>query len=346
MMKLLPYRLLVTCMFLFPALIQCYCKKYEEQEVAVLNRVDSIELYGTLTVPLAEVKGSLVLATGSGVQNRDEEIFGHRPFKIIAEYLSENGYAVLRMDDRGFGRENSSVMNEVNDDFVSDILSGIKFLRSSVPNSAYGVLGHSEGGSTAVKIASRFPDECDFIITLAAPAWAGDSVVMSQSRAIATALTGSWEGEKTERQILDIVKSSLPDYRKKVFITGILSEQLGAVAQLPQVQSSLSQQIETMLSPWYKDMLLYDPSTDIRQVNISWLALNGDKDVQVLPENLKTIEDYNNKVSTRKIEGHNHLFQRCSTGLPQEYPLLSEDISHETLEIILSWLDNLCLVPK
>lgn len=317
-------------------------RDYSDLDVNVLNIQDSIKLAGTLAFPSGKPKASIVLATGSGQQNRDEEIFGHKPFKVIAEELAAAGYAVLRMDDRGYAEsEGLELISESTvDDYVEDIYSGVDFMRDRFKDVPVGVLGHSEGGTIAIRIAADPEKECDFIITLAAPAWSGDSIVMSQSRKIATSMTGKWDGEQTERQLLDIVKSSLPDYQKRAFMVQTIGQMLGETFNLPSVQSSMMLQIDVMLTPHYVEMIRYEPASDIESVKIPWLALNGEKDTQVLPENLKTIASLNPHAKTILMPGHNHLFQNAQTGLIQEYPQIKEDISSQTISVIIDWLDE------
>lgn len=313
---------------------------FSSEEVTVFNAVDSLSLNGTLTIPVGNVKAAVVMATGSGVQNRDEEILGHRPFKAIAESLAEHGYAALRMDDRGYGDNQDNVAaNSTNENFCRDIAAGASLLSRRFPGVPVGIIGHSEGGTTAIKLAAR-QNVGDFIITLAAPAWSGDSIIMSQARALASALTGRWEGEKTQRMCLDLAKGVLPVEQKRVIMLGMLVTELGDVAKLPTVQESLLAQVNAMLSPWYVDMLRYNPAADIADVKVPWLALNGNRDLQVLPQNLDTIKELNNNADTLLLPGLNHLFLECSSGLPQEYQQLQGDIATAAIESVVAWLDS------
>lgn len=313
---------------------------FSTEEVAVQNSEAGVALAGTLTLPdKSEPKASLVLATGSGPQNRDEEVAGHCPFKVIAEFLARHGYAVLRMDDRGTGESTGDFATAINDDFTADINAGLHYISCRFPAIPAGVLGHSEGGIIAVKNTSD--PLCKFIITLAAPAWAGDSIVMSQSRALAVSLTGRWDKEADQRRLLDIVKSNLPDVQARMALSFTLNGIYGEAAKLPQTQELIEKQLVALLSPWYRDFIKYDPAADISAVDVPWLALNGDRDTQVLPGNLSTIGELNPQADTRLLAGHNHLFQHCSTGLVTEYTAITDDISEETLNAILDWLDNL-----
>lgn len=312
---------------------------FSESEVTVVNDAGNVSLAGTLTRPAEGVlKGAVVLATGSGQQNRDEEIMGHRPFRSIAERLSTAGYAVLRLDDRGIGGSTGDFASATTDDFVSDISAALHYVDSCCRGVPAGVIGHSEGGNVAIRAGVSDP-KCRFIVTLAAPAWRGDSLIMSQSRALAVAMTGRWDNEPLQRRILDLAMSDMPASLARPMIYMVLSEAAGDAAKIPEVQKQLNSQVDALLSPWYRNMLRYDPTADIAGVAVPWLALNGSKDVQVLPANLETISALNGKAVTRLLDGHNHLFQRAATGMPQEYATIVEDISEDTLDAIVEWLD-------
>jgi hypothetical protein len=334
-------RQIFLIIFIFAA-SRLLASDFSESEVVINNDDAHIALAGTLTTPNAgKPRAMLVLATGSGQQNRDEEILGHKPFKVIAEYLSAKGYAVLRMDDRGIGGSGGDFAASTADDFKGDIKCGIDYLRKQYPGVKAGVLGHSEGGSVAIMTGSGESAFADFIITLAAPAWSGDSIVMSQARAIAVTMLGRWDNESLQRQLLDIVKSPLNSYIAQAAVYSTLAKSVGDAAKIPAVQEQLSAQTKALLSPDYRRMIRYNPEADIRAVDVPWLALNGDKDCQVLVGNLTTIKELNQSAEVRVMEGHNHLFQHCITGLVDEYQTNNEDISNDTLSVIAEWLNRL-----
>lgn len=298
---------------------------------------DGVAMGATLTAPVSP-KAVIVLATGSGTQNRDEELFGKKPFKALAEYLSRRGYAVLRVDDRGLN--DASLAEKADFDRITDDVETAFVLADSIyPDLPVGILGHSCGGEYAVRIAARQP-KTDFVITLAAPAWSGDSLVMSQSRAMAVAVSGKWDAEATQRELMDIVRSSAPDVTARMMLTMALTRHLGRFAEMPNVQQQIQQQVSILLQPWYRSMIRYNPADDIRAVAVPFLALNGDKDMQVLPANLTTIRELNPSADTRLMKGHNHLFQQCTSGMIDEYPKLPGTISDETLSTIATWLDS------
>lgn len=320
-------------------------KGFCEEDVSVLNIRDSIKLAGTITTPAECVpRAAIVLATGSGAQNRDEEIMGHRPFKVIGETLAEQGYAVLRMDDRGTASSEGDFSTATTEDLATDIAAGLAEMRHRFPDIPAGIIGHSEGGTIAIREGAENPD-CSFIITLAAPAWAGDSIIMSQSRALATALTGRWDGEALQREILDIVKSDLSDLYARVALNVALNKAYGEASALPQVKETIAQQLKVLLSPWYRGMVRYNPAAHISSVKKPWLALNGSSDTQVLPANLKTIKALNTTAETDELPGLNHLFQHCTTGLVNEYATIGEDIAPEVIARITSWLTSTLPTP-
>ncbi len=313
---------------------------FTSSDLTVYNVDAGITLGATLTMPAdGRPAAALVLATGSGQQNRDEEIMGHRPFKAIAEHLSSRGYAVLRFDDRGVGESGGDPSKSTLDDYVSDLSAAIAKVDSCMPGCIpVGVLGHSEGGSAAIRIAGN-DSGCSFIITMGAPAWSGDSIIMSQARAMAVAMMGRWDAEASQRRILDLVKSDIPTVMLRVSLHQLIAEQLGEMANMPDVMKQVSAQVEVLCSLPYRSMVRYNPEDDIREVGVPWLALNGDKDMQVLPANLDAIKALNPDADTRLMPGLNHLMQDCTTGLVQEYASIPQDISPAALEAITSWLD-------
>lgn len=306
----------------------------------VLNKEDGARLVGTWSTPESgEIKATIVLATGSGQQDRDETILNHKPFRAIAERLNKEGYAVLRLDDRGVGASTGDMANATTATMTGDIRSALSWLDSVAPGKSKGVLGHSEGGLIAVSLAGE--PLCDFIVTLAAPAMPGDSIILTQGRAVTEAMTGRYDAEPLQKELLSIAKSDMPYDEAKEVLTIKVSEQIGAQASIPMVKKQIELQVETLLSPWYREFLRMDPTTSIKAVNKPWLALNGDKDFQVLPINLSIIGELNPTAQCVLLPDHNHLFLECTTGLPQEYAALTGDISDATLDAIVSWLNSL-----
>lgn len=314
-----------------------------ETEISVFNPIENIRLGGTLTVPdsIETPHALLVLVTGSGQQTRDEEVFGHQLFKDIANALAARGYATIRLDDRGIGASDGDFAQSTTDDFVTDIAAAIAFADTTFRGVPVGVLGHSEGGQIAVRLGAH-SENCRYIVTLAAPAWPGDSIIMSQARALAEGTSGTWDKDKEElqRALLDLCKSQLPTPLARPVLIARLGAGLGEAATLPAVQQQLGATADVMLSDWYREFLRYNPADDIAAVRVPWLALNGTHDTQVLLGNISTIRNLNPQAEIQLLDRHNHLFQHCITGLVTEYPSITESISEETLSIITDWLDR------
>ncbi len=318
------------------AVISAYAADFTEKELEV-RAADGVRMGATLTAP-EHPKAAVVLATGSGTQNRDEEVFGKKPFKTLAEFLSSHGYAVLRVDDRGFDRAEDAAKATV-DTYTADVASALAVMDSIYPALPAGIIGHSAGGSYAIRNGAH-NERTDFVITLAAPAWSGDSLVMSQSRALAVRLTGRYDNEGLQRRLLSIAKSDVADFIALAMITGEINAAAGEAAKIPEVQKQIHGQASALLSPWYRSMLRYDPADDIKAVKVPFLALNGSKDIQVLPGNLTTIGELNPAADTRLMESMNHLFQVCESGMIQEYATIPGDISDAALATILDWLEK------
>ncbi|MBE6305734.1 MAG: alpha/beta hydrolase [Bacteroidales bacterium] len=310
---------------------------YESREISVTTS-DGIELGATLTLP-HKPKAAILLITGSGVQNRDEEIMGKTPFKTLAGALGEAGFAVLRVDDRGYANSADAEGITIDTD-MEDSRAALAKLDSLIPGVKKGLIGHSSGGTVAIRLGAT-DTRADFIITLAAPAWKGDSLLMAQSRALATAMTGKWDQEALQRELVSIAASNTPTALARPTLMAIMSRELGVAATMPQVKAQIEVQINGILSPWMRSMLRYDPAEDIKNIRIPFLALNGTKDLQVPVANLKTFKTLNPMAETIELEDHNHLFQKSQTGLPQEYAILEGDLSTETLSTIVEWVVKL-----
>jgi pimeloyl-ACP methyl ester carboxylesterase len=299
----------------------------------------------------------VLLITGSGPQDRDETIFGHKPFLVLADYLTRRGIAVLRVDDRGVGGSSGSTSKSTTADFADDVLAGVAFLkgRPEVNAAEIGLIGHSEGGVIAPLVASRSRDIA-FIVLLAGTGLPGDQILSLQAAAILK-LAGA-DAELLARQralqerIFTLVRQEKDNAAAEKKIRAVLEEALarmkkedktGALQSLSGL-SSADAQVQAALSPWFRHFLDYDPRPALRKVTCPVLALNGDKDVQVPAKvNLKAIADAlkeagNKDVTTQELPNLNHLFQTCKTGAVTEYAALEETIAPAALEMIAQWI--------
>ncbi|MCF2490736.1 S9 family peptidase [Dyadobacter sp. CY347] len=328
---------------------------YQSEDVTFANNKAGIKLSGTFTYPKKEGAFPVViLISGSGPQDRNEEVFGHKPFLVIADHLTRQGIAVLRYDDRGIGKSTGNFMMATTLDYATDAESAVAYLktRKEIDSQKIGLAGHSEGGLVAAIAASRTKD-IGFVISLAGPGVKGIEVIKLQSELIARA-GGIEENEiammkKMDEETIEILLST-PD-------TTLLRTKMAAHAKrnlknfpekvLPPGQSKeqfFASQINAMCTPWYQFLYKSDPAAYFSKITCPILALNGAKDLQVsasqnLPAILKAASDGNNKnVTIKELADLNHFFQSCKTGHPNEYAGLPETFSPVALAAISDWI--------
>ena len=324
---------------------------YEVENVIFENKIDSVKLAGTLTIPKdTQDFATVILISGSGPQDRNSELLGHKPFLVIADYLTTNGIGVLRVDDRGTAESEGNYNETGLDGFVRDTQSALEYLstRNDINLSKIGLIGHSLGGIIAPTVASNSQD-VSFVIMLAGSGIRGDKLMLLQKAMVERQMglpeTAIQTGQKniggaydiileTKTNNRDSIEAKLKPYFKTAF-GGMLPEN-----QVNAISSQLSY-------PWLVDFIKFDPSESLNRTKCPVLALNGSKDLQVpADENLKAIDSIlnangNQDVTTVKIEDHNHLFQKCETGLPQEYEKIDETFSPLVLEIMADWIKKL-----
>ena len=328
---------------------------YYSEDVVFQNTNANISLAGTLTLPNKEgIFPVVILISGSGPQNRDEEILGHKPFLIISDYLTKNGIGVLRYDDRGVGQSEGDFKTSTSADFATDVESAIAYLktRKEINKKQIGLIGHSEGGLIAPMVASRSEDVA-FIVLLAGTGIPGDQILLLQQK-----LTGKADGiseeelqknESVNRRAFEIVSKStnleqltseLTSYIKQFLKENPNSEKPDGMSD----DEFVELQVKQITSPWMLYFIKYDPATALEKVKCPVLAINGEKDLQVPPkENLEAIKKAlkkggNNRVTIIEIPNLNHLFQECETGSPKEYATIEQTFSPTALIEILNWI--------
>ena len=327
---------------------------YEAFEVTIPNAVDGIQLSGTLTLPPGKEKPAVVvLISGSGPQDRNEEVFGHKPFLVLSDHLTRNGIAVLRYDDRGTGKSTGDHSTATSVDLARDVVSAVEFLktRSDVDSKRIGLVGHSEGGLLAPMVAAESEDIA-YMVLLAGPGIPGHDILMLQTALIqeANGVSGA-ELEQVLRElggILDVIRKAEDPLRLPedlaAYLKHTLEEHPDMVPEGMAMEEIVNSQVKAMATPWMHYFISYDPAPVLRKVQCPVLALNGEKDLQVPPsENLEAIEKHleeggNTEVETRMLPGLNHLFQKSDTGSPAEYGSLEETFSPAALEVISNWI--------
>ncbi len=331
---------------------------YKEEEITFTNGNNIFS--GTLTIP--EITGrhpAVVLITGSGAQTRDEEILGFKIFGTIADYLTRNGIAVLRYDDRNFGKSTGTpVDSSTTEDFATDVVEAVKYLqkRNDINPTQIGLLGHSEGGIVAPIAATKYPD-ISFIILMAGTGVNGKEIIIEQTRAIMKA-----NGESEEK-----INEAI-EYLKKLFNalkTGEGMEELEKIARAQEeehyekmteeqkstikdkdeyINAMVKSRLNAFKTPWMRFFLDFEPTTALEKVKCPILVLFGGLDLQVLKwQNEKPIEEAikkggNKNYEIKTFEKANHLFQEAVTGSPNEYGTLKKEFVPGFLEYITNWI--------
>ncbi|MBR5175422.1 MAG: alpha/beta hydrolase [Bacteroidales bacterium] len=309
---------------------------YATEEVSFANG-DAV-LKGTLVLPEGYTRNTpvLIMVTGSGQQNRDEEIFEHKPFAVIADALARAGIATLRYDDRGAGESTGDMANATTEDLRDDALAGIKLLRERFDK--VGVIGHSEGGTIALMLAAD--KQVDFVVSLAGMVISGAETLVWQSR---LSLEGSGLPEETIDTYCKLIGEA---FQVKVHGGSMpRADDYDLPEALKQNYMAVLMQIQT---PWMARFLSLDMRPLLKNITCPVLAFNGTKDMQVACEsNLVALQSglpVNPKNRFEAVEGVNHLFQHCATGNTTEYREIEETFAPEVLGMMVQWVSTICFI--
>jgi fermentation-respiration switch protein FrsA (DUF1100 family) len=332
---------------------------YDVEEVSYANNDANITLAGSLTLPRgAGPFPAVLLITGSGAQDRDESLLGHKPFLVLADSLTRRGIAVLRVDDRGVGGSSGGTMESTTADFASDALAGVAFLKghAKIKPEAIGLVGHSEGGLVGPLAASQSHDVA-FVVMLAGTGLPGIDIIRLQGRLILEAMGASPTAIKLQRELLDrayallkaesdpkAVEEKLKTLTQEL-LTNLSPEDRKAIEAEEKDASELAEaSVKQLANPWFKFFLDYDPRDALRKLTCPVLVLNGEKDLQVPPaQNLPEIEKAlkeagNTRFVIKELPGLNHLFQSAKTGTPAEYAQIEETFNPEAMKIVADWI--------
>lgn len=330
---------------------------YREVEVHFPNKGADISIAGTLTLPEGDGPfPAVILISGSGPQDRDETLLGHKPFLVLADSLTRRGIAVLRADDRGVGGSSGNHTRATSADFATDVEAEIDYLKSrkEIDPARIGLMGHSEGGLIGPMVAARRPEDVAFLVLLAGPGVPGNEILSAQSALILKAMglndeTIARQGENA-RKVYDVLRNEKDEEAAMRIITAMIKESLDA---MPEAERKLlgtnrtDANLKMIRTPWFRYFLTYDPRPALAKVRCPVLAVNGEKDLQVPPkQNLPEIEKAlksggNTRVTVREFPGLNHLFQACKTGAPSEYSQIEETFNPEALRVIGDWIEGL-----
>ena len=312
---------------------------YQVEEVAYQHVTEGFSFAATLTLPRG--KGpfpAAILVSGSGPQDRDETLMGHKPFWVLADHLTSAGIAVLRFDDRGTAQSGGTFAGTTVEGFSTDVASAYAYLQSreDIDASRIGLIGHSEGGVTAPLFAVKQPDVA-FMVLLAGLGVDGKTLWAEQQRDIAKAY-GSPDSQGIY-QIMETVAAQI--------ISGASSDQIRQkLLEAGYDERTANQYVNLLANEWGKSFLTYQPAPVLSKLNMPVLAINGDKDLQVSADSnisaMKRIfaDSGNPDVTLRVLPGQNHLFQQADSGLPDEYARISQTIAPETLGLISDWINT------
>lgn len=300
-----------------------------------------VKLTGELTMPKNIDKDitAVVLVSGSGQQNRDSEMLGHRPFLVLADYLTRNGIAVLRYDDRGMGGSSKCPIDATTNDFAEDALAAVKYLRTvkGINQKKVGIIGHSEGGMIAMMLAAEYPDEVNFIATMAAPTIKGKDLIMRQTIDVAKSNGMAFTDEKIKmyEKVYSSIDTITDIDKMRNVIYNTLSDGLS-----PQEMVSINSQIIMLTTPWYINFVQYNPAECIAKIKQPVFAMYGANDVQVNDkvnsEALQTLYK-GKKLTLKDYDNLNHLFQECEAPTA-DYGNIEQTISPAMMQDLLNWL--------
>jgi pimeloyl-ACP methyl ester carboxylesterase len=333
---------------------------YRTEDVSYENRAGGVTLAGTLTTPVGEGPfAAALLITGSGAQDRNEELFGHKLFLVIADSLTRAGIAVLRVDDRGVGGSTGSTLDASSEDLAGDVETGVAFLltRPEIDGLKIGLVGHSEGGLIAPMVASR-SEAIAYIVLMAGPGLPGADILLAQGVLIARA-AGTSEAQiaanaDLQRQIFAVLRSESDPRAAEADLRTVIREGLARLARLSapdgaavaDTEHLVEAQVRGVNSTWFRFFLTYDPRPALTRVRCPVLALDGSHDLHFpAEENLAAIREAlraggNDRVTTRMLPNLNHLFQTSETGHPSEYGAIEETIAPVALELIGTWIQE------
>ncbi|MCK9302926.1 MAG: alpha/beta fold hydrolase [Bacteroidales bacterium] len=331
---------------------------YYQEDIFVTDSTTSVTLAATLTMPDdVQAESVVILISGSGAQNRNEEVLDHRPFLVLSDFLTRNGIAVIRYDDRGTAESTGNFAGSTTYDFADDVESIVNYIhtRNELKNMKIGLAGHSEGGMIAPIVASRRND-IDFLVLLAAPAVPITKLYHKQLHDLMAVANTPEEilsiEDKFNKKAFDILtndklsKEEKYDKCVKLRKKSYLKYPEGWIGNMD-VDLRSSEEISMYMSPWMYEFINFEPAVYLSQINIPVLALNGTNDLQVncdqnFDEMNKILQKAGNtNYKIMKLEGLNHIFQKCIFGAPALYAKNKETFNEDAMKIIAEWIHKM-----
>ena len=335
---------------------------YNEEEVAFDNPVHKIRLVGTLTWPKSAQRPvpAAVLVSGSGPQDRDSSMFGHKPFLVLADYLTRRGFAVLRLDDRGVGKSSGVPAQATLEELAQDAALAIEYLRSrkEIDPKAIGLIGHSEGGYIAPMAAVM--NDAAFVVLLAAPGVPGDELLYEQGQAVLAAVNAAKNVRQRQSQLQKALFNAVLNEGDPVKLEARLRAAVGKfkasltaeeLAATPEFDKQMETEVRRMMVPELQSLIRHDPVPVLKALQCPVLALGGTLDAQVpAAQNLPALtaalaQSKNQDYQIVSLPKLNHLFQTASTGASEEFANIEETIAPAVLETIAAWLTRVTASP-
>jgi hypothetical protein len=318
---------------------------YDQEEISFKHLTAGHTLAGTLCLPKANPTGAcVILITGSGPQNREEELMGHKPFLVLADYLARQGIAVLRYDDRGVGKSTGDFSTATTEDFATDVEAAIAYLNSRKEVKSIGLIGHSEGGIIAPLVASRNPSQVKFIVLLAGTGLPGKDIILLQNQLISKVNGVSDAQIKKANSLNEKLYSLVMNSNDANAIRKDAAKLISEYSASRVTDEDLDVLLAQINSPWFRYFLKLDPRVYLEKTTCHVLAMNGTLDLQVpaeinlsqIKKSLKTAKNFRFKIV--KLKGLNHLFQKAKTGNPSEYATIEETFNPKALQTIGKWI--------
>ncbi len=326
---------------------------YPSEDVTFENKIAKFELAGTLTLPKGDGPfPAVVLVSGSGPQDRDETLFDHKPFLVLADHFAKNGIACLRYDDRGTHKSKGKFVDATSADFATDASAAVTYLkgRKEIDAKRIGICGHSEGGIIAPLVAAEHPQDVAFIVLLAGPGVSGDRILFQQAFDFSKQLdpkTDEKEVKESIDAIMPVLRAAKTTDEAKEKLTDVMK---GLIAKekdekkRAEAEKAVPASVGRLADPWMRWFACHDPAPTLEKVTCPVLAVNGEKDVQVkAKDNLEAIESALKKGGNKtfkcvEFKGLNHLFQPSKTGQVSEYGNIEETMAPEVLKTLTQWI--------
>lgn len=337
-------------LILFPIL--CHARSQEQYApypydtipLKVTNDVLGIELAGTLTMPMQEKpRGVVIFISGSGDKDRDLSYGRHKPFRVLSDLLTMQGFSTFRLDDRGIGESQKADSAGTTQGRETDFYAAMKLLKQQprLKDVPFGYFGHGEGGAIALKLLKDSPLP-DFLITYGSPLTSGQEMMLNQMKKMIdeAGQSSAWPYyEPMLRKRYAMVASEVNDEELKEALRNDMLKSIPEQSRTAQIMEQVNAEVERMSTPWYRNFMRYQPDAYMEGMTIPWLILQGENDMEVPPSNNKIPAEILNKsnITSMVIPGLNHIMQKAYNGAPEYYDVFEETVNPLVTDTLLEW---------